>query len=74
MTLHYLGGQGDTFLGFFLCPTCILSGGNIRHFIDAGELAGFEHTNSASVSTEPSSGKNQEFEDEKKLLLLYSNR
>ena len=54
-------------MGFFLCPTCILSGGNIRHFIDAGELAGFEHTNSASVSTEPSSGKNQEFEDEKKL-------
>ena len=57
-------------MGFFLCPTCILSGGNIRHFIDAGELAGFEHTNSASVSTEPSSGKNQEFEDEKKIIIV----
>ena len=57
-------------MGFFLCPTCILSGGNIRHFIDAGELAGFEHTNSASVSTEPSSEKNQEFEDEKKNYYL----
>ena len=58
-------------MGFFLCPTCILSGGNIRHFIDAGEIAGFEHTNSASVSTEPSSGKNQEFEDEKKKYYCY---
>ena len=57
-------------MGFFLCPTCILSGGNIRHFIDAGELAGFENTNSASVSTEPSSGKNQEFEDEKKIIIV----
>ena len=57
-------------MGFFLCPTCILSGGNIRHFIDAGELAGFEHTNSASVSTGPSSGKNQEFEDEKKIIIV----